>query len=130
MLPGYDKYLQVLPVILDLVLAGLALFLALQLQLGGSPQAIYAEHFEQALWPVLFLNLAAFLILGVYRRQGHLFARRDYAALLGAVLTSLLAVMSCGFFFGLLLPQRVLIFFAVLLFLFTASLRYLLSRVI
>ena len=130
MLPLHPLVMKILLAALDLILTGLALFLALQFQLGGSMVVVYVEHFDGVVWPVVLLNLGAFLILGVYRRQWYYCSLKDYAKLFGGVFLGVVAIMEVGVFFGIFLPHKVLVVYGLLVVFFTAGLRFLLRRVV
>ena len=130
MLPLHPLLMKILLAALDLILTGLALFLALQFQLGESMVVVYVEHFDRVVWPVVLFNLGAFLILGVYRRQWYFYSLKDYAKLFGGVFLGVVAIMEVGVFFGIFLPHRVLVVYGLLVVLFTSGLRFLLSRVV
>ncbi len=91
---------------------------------------VYVEHFDRVVWPVVLLNLGAFLILGVYRRQWHFYSLKDYAKLFGGVFLGVVAIMEVGVFFGIFLPHRVLVVYGLLVVLFTSGLRFVLRRVV
>ena len=113
--------------LVDIILIGLALFLALWFQVEGSMGSVYVEHFEPVLWPVVFLHLVSFFVLGIYGR-GFNSNLKDYAVLGGGVLVGVAAVMAYGFLFRANLPGSVLLIYGMLLFVFSGSMRFILGR--
>lgn len=114
----------------DMILTGLALFLALWFQLDESITAVYFEHFEQVIWPVVLLNLVAFFVFGVYRRLWFFYTLRDYLLLGGAVLLGVAAVLAYGVVFNIMLPRSVFIIYCLLVFIFSGGMRFILRKVV
>ena len=128
MFPVSDTLMKVKLALVDVVILGLALFLALWFRLGGSMASVYIEHFEPVVWPVVFFHLVAFFVLGIYRRLLEFNAFMDYALLAGGVLVGVAAVMAYGFLFPTNLPGSVIFIYGLLVFVFSGSMRFILRR--
>ena len=112
----------------DVVLTETALFLGLWLRFGGSIPDVYFGHFEQVMWTVAIIHLAAFFAFGVYRRLWHYYRGRDYGLLGGAVLAGVVVFFALTAASGNMLPRSVYLMYGVMLFAFAAGFRFILRK--
>ncbi len=126
----YQINAKILQILIDSVLAGLAFFLALFLLIDGSVSQVYLAHFEPRVWPVIGFNLVAFSVFGIYRRIWGFHFLRDYALLGGAAVAGVTGVTAYNVLFQILPLHNVMALYVVLVFVFTACIRFVLCRVI
>ncbi len=119
-----NTFKKIILALLDAVMIGASLFIALVLRFEGRIPSVYTNNFESLLWPVIAMQILIFIFFGIYRRLWRYASVDELLLIVFTVGAGSTVSLLYSWYFELMLPRSVYIIYGVLLLFFIGGSRF------
>ena len=119
-----NTFKKIILALLDAVMIGASLFIALVLRFEGRIPSEYTNNFESLLWPVIAMQILIFIFFGIYRRLWRYASVDELLLIVFTVGAGSTVSLLYSWYFELMLPRSVYIIYGVLLLFFIGGSRF------
>jgi FlaA1/EpsC-like NDP-sugar epimerase len=118
-----NTFKKIVLALLDAVMIGASLFIALVLRFEGRIPSEYTNNFESLLWPVIAVQILIFIFFGIYRRLWRYASVDELLLIVFTVGAGSTVSLLYSWYFELMLPRSVYVIYGVLLLFFIGGSR-------
>lgn len=119
-----NTFKKIVLALLDAVMIGASLFIALVLRFEGRIPSEYTNNFESLLWPVIAVQILIFIFFGIYRRLWRYASVDELLLIVFTVGAGSTVSLLYSWYFELMLPRSVYVIYGVLLLFFIGGSRF------